>query len=329
MAYVKKEYIQSEAVSKLQDAYNQQLQSKPGDYVSKYQAQMDALLGKIQGRGEFAYDLNQDALYRQYRNQYIRQGQQAMQDAMGQASALTGGYANSYAQTLGQQTYQGYLQGLQDRIPELYTLALEKYQMEGEDLLSRYKLLADQEEADYQQYRDILEDWDHQTQRLYQQYLQEREFDYGSFEDQEDFAYRQYRDTVSDAQWQSAFDYQQEQNLLAYEQWLQEFEYQKAQDQLAYEQWLKEFDENLRRYELEHSGSSGGGSYRGSGSSKDQASQEDTQKAHAFVENMLNSATSSRFDPERVIDATNALTDSQKKEAQSYLQMVLDAGRMK
>ena len=329
MAYVKKEYVQSDAVSQLQDAYNKQVSTRPGAYVSQYQQQMDQLLEQLQGRKNFQYDLGQDALYHQYRDQYVRQGRKAMMDTMGQAAALTGGYANSYAQTVGQQTYQGYLQGLNDRIPELYELALEKYRMEGEDLLSRYQTLSQQEQQNYQQYRDQVADWDTQTQRLYQQYLQEREFDYGSFADKESFSYEQYRDEVSDQQWQSAFDYQKQQNLLAYEQWLQEFEYQKSQDELAYEQWLREFEESQRRYDLSLASSSSRGSSRGSGGGSAKVTSEDTKTAQTFVENMLNNATSSRFDPERVISSTNALTSEQKKEAQSYLKMVLDAGRMK
>ena len=55
-------------------------------------------------------------------------------DTMGQAQAMTGGYGNSYAQTVGQQTYQGYLQGLNDQVPALYQLALDKYNSEGNQL---------------------------------------------------------------------------------------------------------------------------------------------------------------------------------------------------
>lgn len=326
MAYVKRDYVQSDEVSGLQDAYNQHLQTRPGEYTSRYQDQLDQLLGSLQGRKAFSYDLGQDPLYRQYRNQYIHQGRQAMMDTIGRSSAMTGGYGNSYGQTAGQQTYQNYLQSLNDRIPELYALALEKYRMEGEDLMDRYQTLNQMEQGDYQKHRDQMADWDAQSQRLYQQYIQERDFDYGRYTDEEEYAYDRYRDEIADQQWQSAFDYQKEQNLLAYEQWLQEFEYQKQQDQLEYEQWLREFEESQRRYEQSRTSS---GSRGGSGGSGSKTSSEDTLKAHTFVENMLNNATSSRFDPERVINSTNALTADQKKEAQSYLQTILEAGRMK
>ena len=170
MAYVRKQYIQSDSVNQLEDSYRNQLNSKPGAYQSAHRNQITDVMGKIQGREAFRYDLENDALYRQYRDQYVRQGQQAMMDTMGQAAAMTGGYGNSYAQTAGQQTYHSYLQELNSQIPELYALALEKYQMEGEDLLAQYQILAQQDQADYRQYRDEVSDWEAESNRLYQQY---------------------------------------------------------------------------------------------------------------------------------------------------------------
>lgn len=329
MAYQKKEYVSSDAVAQAQQALQNQQAGKPGQYQSQWQGQMNALLGQLQGREKFRYDLYSDALYRQYKDQYVRQGRQAMMDTMGQAAALTGGYGNSYAQTAGQQVYGTYLQGLQDRIPELYGLALQAYQLEGDALKDQYELLADREAEDYSRYRDRLSDWSSETERLYQQFLQERSFDYGQFRDGQEFDYGLYRDSVEDQQWQTSLDYQKQQDKLSYEQWLQEFQYQQEQDRLAYEQWLREFQEDQRRYDQEWAAAQAKGSSRGSGGSTKKTDSEDTRKAQTFVENMLNNATSSRFDPERVISGTNALTDAQKQEAQKYLQTVLAAGRMK
>ena len=91
-------------------------------------------MNDIENREKFSYDVNGDALYQQYKDQYTTQGKLAMMDTMGQAAAMTGGYGNSYAQSVGQQAYQGYLQQLTDKIPELYQLALNKYNSEGEEL---------------------------------------------------------------------------------------------------------------------------------------------------------------------------------------------------
>lgn len=113
-----------------------------GDFSYGRQGEYDNAMNAILNRKGFSYDLNGDALYQQYKDNYITQGKQAMMDAAGQAAAMTGGYGNSYAQTVGQQTYQGYLQGLNDKIPELYQLALDRYNSEGDRLATNYGLLS-------------------------------------------------------------------------------------------------------------------------------------------------------------------------------------------
>lgn len=129
-------------------------QLRPGGYQSQWQTQLDDTMKRIMNREKFTYDLNGDALYRQYKDQYITGGKLAMMDTMGQASALTGGYGNSYAQGVGQQAYQGYLQGLNDKIPELYQLALDSYNREGDALMQQYGLLQDREAQDYGMFQD-------------------------------------------------------------------------------------------------------------------------------------------------------------------------------
>jgi hypothetical protein len=142
--YKEKEYVQSEAVAKAQQALQSHHAGKPGGYQSQYQSGLDSLLGQIQNREKFHYDVNADALYSQVAQNYLRQGQQAMMDTMGQAAALTGGYGNSYAQTAGQQQYNEYLLGLSQLVPQFQQMALEQYRLEGDDLLNRYNLLMQQ-----------------------------------------------------------------------------------------------------------------------------------------------------------------------------------------
>ena len=118
------------------------------------QDQLDAILNKILNREEFSYDLNGDALYQQYKDKYIKQGKMAMGDAIGQASAMTGGYGNSYAQSVGQQAYQAQLDNLNDIVPELYQMALDKYNQEGQDMLNQYGMLSDDYNRAYGRYTD-------------------------------------------------------------------------------------------------------------------------------------------------------------------------------
>lgn len=201
MAYTQKEYTESDAVKQAKSALEQQNANKPGEYKSQWQPQLNDTIDKILNRKDFSYDLNGDALYQQYKDRYTQQGKMAMMDTMGQAAAMTGGYGNSYAQIAGQQTYQNYQQGLNDKIPELYQLALDKYNQEGQDLYSRYSMLGAQEQQDYGRYQDAMNAWNQERSWLGDQYNTERSYDYG-----------QYRDQVGDDQWNAEYDQQSWEN---------------------------------------------------------------------------------------------------------------------
>ena len=189
-------YTESDRVRKLAEELTAYDGQKPENWAGgTYGDSMKDAMQKVLNRDKFRYDLNGDALYQQYKDRYIQQGRQAMMDTIGQASALTGGYGNSYAQQAGQQTYQGYLQGLNDKVPELYRLALDRYNQEGTDLLNKYGLLSDQYDKEYSRYREDVSDWQAQRDSLANLFNSERNFDYTGF-----------RDQVADDQWQKNFD---------------------------------------------------------------------------------------------------------------------------
>ena len=207
---------------------------KPGDWTGgQYGQQMQEALDAIRKRKKFSYDLNGDALYQQYKDKYVQQGKQAMQDTMGQAAALTGGYGSTYGQAVGQQQYDAYLQNLNDVVPELYQLALSRYQMEGDDLKTQYSLLADQYQQEYGQYRDKVGDWQTERSFLSGRYDSERNLDYGMWGDARDFAYTDYRNGIADEQWRRQYEESvrqfNEQMALSREQ----FAWQQAQAQAA------------------------------------------------------------------------------------------------
>ena len=128
-------------------------------YANSYQGQLEDLYDKIVNRDKFTYDLNGDMLYQQYKDQYIAGGQLAMKDAMGQAAALTGGYGSSYGQMVGQQQYDAYLQQLNDVVPELYGMALDQYNAEGDAMLQQYSMLGDMADDEYAKYQDSYSQW--------------------------------------------------------------------------------------------------------------------------------------------------------------------------
>lgn len=199
----KQGYKPSQTVTDAQKYLQDILNKKPGAFQSDYQTQLDSLYDQVTGREKFSYDMNTDVLYQQYKDMYTKAGNKAMQDTLGQASALTGGYDNSYAQTAAQQTYQDYLGSLNDKVPELYQMAYDRYQQEGEELYRQFSMASDMYGKDYTQYRDNMADW--QSDRNFAQgmYQDERNFDYNDFENMLNFYQNEYwnqRHAVSESE---------------------------------------------------------------------------------------------------------------------------------
>ena len=214
------DYAPSETVQQAQSALQAIQAAQPGAYQSKWQSQVDSIINKILNREAFSYDFNEDALYKQYADQYTRGGKLAMQDTMGQAAAMTGGYGSSYASTAGNQAYQEYMSKLNEVIPELYGMALDRYKMEGEEMYNQYGLLSAQEQQDYGRYMDSYNQWlterDYATGRYdternfdYSKYNTDREFAYGQYSDNKSYAYNDYRNAIEDAKWKEQQEYNQ------------------------------------------------------------------------------------------------------------------------
>lgn len=231
-------YTQSDVVTQAMNMLQNQQANKPGAYTSSYSDQIAALMDKINNRESFEYDFNADPLYQQYKNQYTNLGRLAMEDTMGQAAMLSGGYGNSYATTAGNQAYQSYLNELNNIIPELYNAALNRYQMEGNELKDNLSLLTDMDNIDYNRYRDNVSDyytelnyltddarykaeddynkylqeyaqWESDRNFNYQKEVDDRNFNYQKEQDERNWAYQQERDAISDARYESELAAQQ------------------------------------------------------------------------------------------------------------------------
>ena len=155
---------------------------------------------KILNREKFSYDLNGDALYRQYKDQAVQNGRLAMQDTLGQAAAMTGGFSSSYGQTAAQQAYQRQMTDLGDKASALYDKARAEYDRQGNEDKQAYDLLLQRENSSQSQYRQNLAAWEAENQRLWSRYDQERSTDYGA-----------YRDEIKDSQWLQEFEEAQRQ----------------------------------------------------------------------------------------------------------------------
>lgn len=204
-------YKPSDNVSKAQQMLDEQINKKPGGYTSPYDSQIQDIYDKIMGRKDFSYDLNGDMLYQQYKDQYVNLGRLAMEDTMGQAAGLTGGYGSTYSESVGQQAYNAYLQQLNDKVPELYQLALSKYQAEGDDLYKQLSATQGLEDSAYGKYRDALSDYYNDLNLAYNRYTDERNFDYNDYATMLDYWQNQAAREQEQANWQSEMDFEREQ----------------------------------------------------------------------------------------------------------------------
>ena len=156
----------NEQIKQAWDILQQNNASRPGAWTDPYLDQYMGYLDQYANRGPFSYDVNSDALYQQYKDQYIQQGRMAMMDTMGQAAAMTGGYGNSYAQSVGQQAYNQHLNQLNEIIPELYGMAYDRYVQEGQDMLNMYNLYKGLSDQSYDRHQGALENWYREDARL-------------------------------------------------------------------------------------------------------------------------------------------------------------------
>lgn len=131
-------------------------QNRAPDYTSKYQGQIDNLLGEILNREDFHYNYLEDPLYQQYRQAYTREGNRAMQDTMGQSAARTGGYLSTAGEVAAQQANNLYMAQLSDKIPELQQLAYSMYLDDINGDRTNLGLLQDLESFHYGKYQDKL-----------------------------------------------------------------------------------------------------------------------------------------------------------------------------
>ena len=165
-------------------------------YTSKYQDQIDELLGEIMNRPDFSYDPETDPRYQAFRKEYQREGQRATADTMGQYAAMTGGMPSTAATVAAQQAGDYYAAQMADRIPELYQLAYSMYQDEGNNMRLNMDMLTALEQGDYNKYLNLLN-----------QYNNDRAFAYGLYSDNWNRNYQLDRDDISDQRYDMEWNY--------------------------------------------------------------------------------------------------------------------------
>ena len=165
-------------------------------YTSRYDEKLNELVDQILNRDPFSYDAENDPLYQFYQDRYQRNGNKAMRDTLGAQAARTGGLSSSYAGSVAQQSYNDYMQGLNDIVPELYKLAYSMYKDDEDSQRANVEMLRALEQGDYAKFQDLLA-----------QYNTDRSFNYGVFSDARNFGYQQQRDNIEDSRYNAEWAY--------------------------------------------------------------------------------------------------------------------------
>ena len=163
------------------DNYLKGALSKIQSGKTSYSNQVRDMMSQIQNRDKFSYDVDSDPLFQQALASAMNSGKSAMQDTIGQASALTGGYGSSYATSAANQAYNSFVEDAYNNLPQYYQMALEAYQMEGDEMYRQLDML---NTADATEYGRLLNAYDATYSHRNQMYNE---------------AYQQFRDSKTDA----------------------------------------------------------------------------------------------------------------------------------
>lgn len=157
-------------------------QNRPGKYESAYQA-----ASKTSSASCWSGTASSTAMHRTRSTPVCPavhpERPQRQRGRAAQAAALTGGYGSSYAASAAQQAYQQQMGALNDALPSLYRLALDTYNSEGDDVVTRIDQLNTQEKNAQAQYNAELSDYYSQLDRKGSAYNAAYEQDYGRYQD--------------------------------------------------------------------------------------------------------------------------------------------------
>lgn len=230
---------------------------------TSYTDKVEALFNKYMNREDFQYDVSEDQLFQQALASAMGSGKVAMQDTIGQASALTGGYGSTYATSAGNQAYNSFIEDAYNNLPEYYNMALQAYQMEGDEILQQFNMASSLDAQEYGRLVDSYNagvdarNWDYNTafneyttgvtnaynsanlqlqqnaqigNNLYNTYLVEKD----AYETKYNQGYQTWLDSVN-----SAVNIAGMQNT---DWWKQtELDYQKERDKIEDDHWYKSY----------------------------------------------------------------------------------------
>lgn len=249
-------------VDALFNKFNEAYKNPAPTWTPRYEAEIQGILSDISNRKGFSYDMNEDPIYQQYRDQYVREGQRAMKDTAAQTAALTGGYGSTYGAIAAQQGYDNYLAGLNDRVPQLEQMAYGRYTDELADKYNQLGAYQTEENRLYGQYMDALGQYNTDRnfafgsmQAAMDQNNHENEFDRSLFESDRNYG-------LTEEQWK----FQQQQQAI--ENALSTGDYSKLQElgfDISYLKYMQDMEKaqaalTLQQKQLAMAGRTSGGS---------------------------------------------------------------------
>ena len=221
---------------------------------------------------DFNYNAENDNIYKQYAEQFARQGQSAGERSLAGAAALTGGMPSSFAVAANAQAQQAYAKKTADMIPVLEQNAYNRYLGERnfsyQDYLNKYNADVDRAKSMYDadwrstnfNYQDYLNKYNADVDRIraaYDSEIGQRDFNYQNYLNKLDSDYRQREfDWRKDIDARD-FNYMTKQDAIRnsiswanYGLSKEKFEYDKQQDALAREdsKWDRYFNAVEKNY---------------------------------------------------------------------------------
>ena len=246
--YTYSRFQKSDRTQDYADRLDELENNRPDEYNSKYQGTIDSIIDSILNREDFKTDdVYESDLYKNYRDQYIQQGQKAMRDTMGAAQAATGGYGSTYASAVGQQAYDSYMSQLSDKSLDIYDRVYQQYLNEGQELYNRLNMVNNQDSIDYGRYRDTVSD-----------YYNDLNYYAGRYDSSYNQDFGEYQTDLSAKQWAEQYAYQKTQDALAQQNWQTQFDYQKEQDALQLDLQRQQLELQRQNAARRSSGGSGG-----------------------------------------------------------------------
>lgn len=188
------------------------------DANGQKQAGVDELFAQVMNYGDFSYDMNKDALFQMYKQQYTTQGNRAMQNQMGIAAANSGGYNSSYAQTSAQDTFQTYMNDLSQKAVDTYQSAYSRWNDKYEQLKNRYSMVNTMNQQANEKYYTDLSNAQNRENSAYQAYNDDKNFDYQKYNDNRNYTQNQLAQAQDYRNWVDDFNQKERWNAENYNQ---------------------------------------------------------------------------------------------------------------